>query len=324
MSGNEHPTGVFAGISNADYHGGPGVSKSGLDVIARSPAHYQHAKTAERKAPTPDMQIGTLTHSLVLEPHLFDKEYAEPFDASAYPDAFATMDEMKARLKELGEKVSGTKPELAARLKAVDPSAVFLDDLRAAHAASAEEKTLVTPDQLSTATAMRDAIAAHSKAGRLFTDGRAELSVYWRDDETGVLCRCRPDWLRNDGVVVDLKTALDASRHGFEKSIDKWRYDVQAAFYLDGLRAARAAGADIPEPRAFVFVAVEKTAPFAVGVYAIDAEAVEIGRREYRADLARYADCQATGKWPAYSDKIESISLPEWRLRREAYEQEEA
>jgi len=141
-----------------------------------------------------------------------------------------------------------------------------------------------------------------------------------RDPQTGVLCRCRPDYWRHDGIIVDLKTARDASRDGFSKSIDGWRYDVQAAYYIDGIARARAAGGiDMPAPRAFVFIAAEKAAPYGVAVYNIDAQSIAIGRREYREDLDIYAECSATGEWPGYGDKIQSISLPEWRLRQEEF-----
>lgn len=48
----------------ADYHRLPRASKSGLDKIARSPAHY---KCRDQKEPTKAMRIGTALHSLVLE-----------------------------------------------------------------------------------------------------------------------------------------------------------------------------------------------------------------------------------------------------------------
>ncbi len=235
------------------------------------------------------------------------------------------LDEMKSHLRSLDLPVSGKKDDLAARIREADPAAVLLDDARAAHAEQAAGKMILAADELEKAKAIRDSVMSHPKAGALFSSGsgQAELSVYWTDRETGILCRCRPDFFRNDGVVVDLKTALDASLDGFERSVEKWRYHVQAAFYLDGIRAARAAGADITEPQGFIFVAVEKTAPFAVGVYHIDAQAIEIGRRKYREDLTKYAECVSTGKWPAYSDKIESISLPAWVLRREEIEESE-
>lgn len=317
--------GVYPGIPNASYHGGPGISKSGLDLVARSPAHYRAAQDAERREPTPDQRIGTLAHALILEPESFDEHYAEPFVAP--PKTLETVDQIKARLAELGEKVSGTKAALSDRLRTADPSAVLLDDARAAHAEAVGDREVVSADELARARAMREAVMSHPKAAALLEPGSgvAELSCYWRDQDTDALCRCRPDWWRHDGVIVDLKTARDASPAGFPKSLNDWRYHVQAAFYLDGIAAAREqsnAPVYMPEPRAFVFVAVEKTPPYAVGVYYIDAEAVAIGRREYRADLDRYAECQGANEWPAYSDRIEPVSLPEWRLRREEIESE--
>lgn len=315
--------GVFSGISNADYHGGPGVSKSGLDLIRRSPMHYRHALTMRRE-PTPDQRIGTLAHALILEPETVWDNYASPFVAPE--GALATVDEIKDRLKQLGLPISGKKAELSARLLEADPSIVLLDDARALHAAAVGDRAIVSAEEMAQAEAIRDAVMAHPAAGKLLTPGLgvAELSAYWRDPQTSVLCRCRPDYWRHDGIVVDLKTARDASPDGFRKSILGWRYHVQAAYYLDGITRARAAdGVDMPAPRSFVFIAVEKAAPYGVAVYNIDTQSIDIGRREYREDLDIYAECKGSGIWPGYGDKIQSISLPEWRLRQDEFENAE-
>ncbi|TCO70245.1 PD-(D/E)XK nuclease-like domain-containing protein [Rhodovulum euryhalinum] len=320
--------GVYAGISNSAYHAGPGISKSGLDLIRKSPAHYQHSRTAERREPTPDQRLGTLAHALILEPESFWDCYAQPFVAPE--NALATTDDMKARLRELGEKISGSKGELTERLRAADPSAVFLDDARAEYAAEVGEQEIVTADEIAKVEAMRGAFFANESAGKLFAPGAgvAELSCYWVDEETGVLCRCRPDFWRFNGVIADLKTCRDASFDGFQKSIWDWRYHVQAAFYLDGIREAIRQGGfhgveELPEPAHFVFGALEKVEPYASATYLAVPEMLEIGRREYRKDLRTYADCLSSDKWPGYGDKIQPISLPEWVLRREAYATEE-
>ncbi|MCA0961965.1 PD-(D/E)XK nuclease-like domain-containing protein [Salipiger bermudensis] len=302
-------------------------SKSGLDVISKSPAHYLHSRTVERKAPTAAQRIGTIAHALILEPETFWHLYAAPFEAPE--GALDTVPELKARLKELGEKVasSAKKSDLIEQLLPADPGAVILEIERAKHAVDVGDKEIITADELAQAEGMRDAVMAHPKAAGLLAAGSgvAELSCYWTDPGTGVLCRCRPEFFRADGVIVDLKTCLDASPEGFQKSIEKWRYHVQHAYYMDGVaQAIEQSGSDRETPTHFVFIAVEKTAPYAVGVYVLGPEDVAIGCREYRLDLARYAQSMSTGKWPAYSDKIEAISLTEWRLRREEYELEEA
>jgi hypothetical protein len=59
-------------LSNERYHKSEGVSKSGLDLIDRSPAHFK-AKSFES---TRAMEIGTAIHTAILEPELFGNEYA--------------------------------------------------------------------------------------------------------------------------------------------------------------------------------------------------------------------------------------------------------
>jgi hypothetical protein len=313
--------GIHAGIPNAAYHGGPGISKSGLDLIHRSPMHYWHAvNSANDNDPTTAQRIGTAFHALVLEPDEFAAGYVLPFDA---PDgALVTSDDIKERLKSHGLKVSGTKPELISRLREVEPDAVFLDDLKHAYAVENAGRVILTTDEWDQLHAMRDAVLAHPVAGKLLTaaPGDAELSVYWTDQETGELCRCRPDFWRRDGILVDVKTTDDASPEAFARSLVNWRYHVQHPFYLDGCAAAikQCGASNMVTPRHFLFLVVEKKAPYAVAVYRLNEESVDAGRREYRRDLDLYAKCRATNDWPGYPAEIQPIDLPTWYLIRSA------
>jgi exodeoxyribonuclease VIII len=162
---------------------------------------------------------------------------------------------------------------------------------------------------------MREAIHNHPAAYALLygMPGKAEQSVYWNDPTTGELCRCRPDFWRDDNVLVDLKTTEDASQEGFAKSIVNWRYHVQDAFYTDGIRLATR-----KLVKAFVFVAVEKKPPYAVGVYMLDQVGRDLGRLEYARNMVTWAECRRTNEWPGYSDKIEAISLPAWHVNKHA------
>lgn len=330
---NEHDVGVFDGKSNAEYHGGPGVSKSSLDIVRRSLAHFKHAQEqraagAEREE-TAAMRVGSAEHGILLEPDQFDKEYALPFDADEWPDALNTMDDLKARLKEHGLPVSGKKSDLIDRLREADPSVQILDDLKAMHAEDAAGKTILTPAQWRDVRGMRDAALENPRLCNLLTDprGMAELSAYWRDEETGLLCRCRPDLWVGD-VVLDVKTTDDAREDAFRRSVEKWRYYVQAALYLDGLRQAAEQAGGLPDglevPRYFVFGAIEKRAPYLNAAYVLDATSMDIGRREYREDLDALASAVRTDEWPGYPSEVQPISLPEWRLRREEFEAQSA
>lgn len=164
-----------------------------------------------------------------------------------------------------------------------------------------------------TAVELRDSVMAHPTAGALFAHGEAELSGWWRDDETSVGLRFRPDFLTDldfRPVCVDLKTTLSADPKEFARSVAKFGYHMQAAWYLDGLAAYGV------EDARFLFVCVEKTAPYPVSVIELDADAIAEGRRRNRAAIDLYDRCVKTDSWPAYGSLIHSISLPQWAFQR--------
>jgi hypothetical protein len=180
---------------------------------------------------------------------------------------------------------------------------------KAAHAG----REIVTEAEKEILTGMAASVAAHPSASKLLFqgDGINEHSGWWIDEESGELCRCRPDRYRRDlGIIIDLKSAKDASKEGFARDAEKLGYFLSAAMYWDGVEAVTG-----DYVKGFVFVAVEKEFPFAVGVYAYDLRSIEAGRTKYKRLLMEIADCKHAGKWPAYSDEIETISLKDWTLK---------
>ena len=159
----------------------------------------------------------------------------------------------------------------------------------------------VTAPEMEQAMAMAASVRSHQAAAALLRDGKAEQSFWW-DDSTGLRCKCRPDWY-NGTTIVDLKTTTDASPKGFAKSVAQWRYHVQQNHYLAGTFAER-----------FVFIAVEKTYPYAVGVYELDETAALHGEAERRNNLQTIADCRAIAEWPGYGNTVQPLSLPNWAL----------
>jgi hypothetical protein len=57
---------------------------------------------------------------------------------------------------------------------------------------------------------------------------------------------------------------------------------------------------------------VEKTYPYAVGVYQLDADAMQHGAELRKQNMRMIADCRAINEWPSYSNTIEPLSLPKW------------
>jgi exodeoxyribonuclease VIII len=160
----------------------------------------------------------------------------------------------------------------------------------------------VTASEMEQAMAMAGSVRSHQAAAALLRDGKAEQSFWWDDTPTGLRCKCRPDWYTGN-TIVDLKTTTDASPKGFARSVAQWRYAIQQNHYLAGTFAER-----------FVFIAVEKTYPYAVGVYELDEAAALYGETERRNNLQTIADCRAISEWPGYGNTIQPLGLPAWAL----------
>lgn len=275
-------------LSNAEYHGDTSrVSKSGLDKVNKSPAHYYAAyldPNREPRKPTDAMLFGTASHTTVLEADKIEREYFI-FDDTA-------------KCLEIG----GGNPRATTKYKEWKAMQLQL------HAGKQEIRVDVW-DKL---CRMRESVRKHPAAAMLLENGTPEQTMFWDDAETGAPCKMRPDWLPGSDIIVDLKTTEDASPNGFARSILNYRYDVQGAFYSDGYLQATGRPC-----QGFVFIAVEKEPPYAVAVYYMTAEAYDLGKRKYSRNLQTYMECLRTGVWPAYSDQVQPVSLPAWALNAE-------
>jgi hypothetical protein len=164
---------------------------------------------------------------------------------------------------------------------------------------------IITEEEHGALLSCRDSVLSHPAAQQILAAADKEVSVFKRHRRTGLLLKGRLDAVANatDGEtwVADVKTCEDAGEGGFCRSIAAFGYAQQAAYYLDLLGASH-----------FVFIAVEKAAPWACAVYELDRDSIEKGRAQNEANLDRLEECLSTEKWPAYSGEIQTISLPRW------------
>jgi len=256
------------------YHGGEGISKTGLDRIARSPAHYFALTLDPHRPPEKDRagQLeGQLGHCAILEPAEFDKRYI------VGPDVNRNTKAWKEFLESAGDRIA------------------------------------IKPDQYEAAMRQAESVRRLPDIAEALATGNPEVSAYWTDPRTGVLCRCRPDWVHPVGdeavILLDVKTYSDASLEEFARQCARKAYHKQAAYYSDGYAAASG-----KRVLAFIFVAVETDWPHAASATMLDGQAIEQGRIEYRRNLETYAQCLKTGHWPGYSAGIETVSLPRWAI----------
>jgi len=272
-------TGIVEDMPIEEYHAHPHLSNSGISALLRSPAHYKALSWSESKA----LRIGSAVHALLLEP-----EKA----AQLLPVA-----------PDVNKRTNAGKEVFAAWERSLRADAVILQGDEREIAENCAEA--VRTNRLVQVLGLLDKAKAQH-----------ELSLFCeiKTDAGSCFARARYDILAT-GIHTgfDIKTTEDAGHKAFARSVEKFGYYRQAALYM---RVARTLGIEI-EDDGFVFIAVEKSAPFGVQVYTLDDQAIEQGDREVMRAAELWAKCNSANEWPSYEPKINCISLGPWALDAE-------
>lgn len=314
--------------TNEEYHSGDGISCSGLKLIGQSPLHFWQEYINPNREEPPRKQafvIGSALHCAVLEGEDFPHRYAIKPDVSgttlkgkalnAYlegPEAFL------ANHQPVPDGIGKTKEgkalvaEIEANGKTAMDESVF--QFAVANGEPLYGKELLKQDEYDDVMAMAGSLMNHPAGTYLLSmpGGSAELSLYWTDPVSGVLCKCRPDFMIEpcdqfpNGLLLDLKTTEDASPAWFAKSAYNFGYHIQAAWYCWGFMMAF--GTKAPPP--FIFGAVEKSAPYASAFYSASDDQITLGSIRYRELLNAYSGCLRSGRWPGYSTEVNPLALP--------------
>jgi hypothetical protein len=165
-------------------------------------------------------------------------------------------------------------------------------------------REILSEAQWQTLQAMADSLRKNKLVLQLLESAQIEKSLYWTDPDTGILCKCRPDILRSN-LVCDLKTAQDGSPRSFQYALFDYGYHIQAAMIREALQQLKQSLLND-----FLFLVIEKSAPYAISIYQLDQVALDKGHQEFKTLLTRYQHCLETNDWPAYA--IQEISLPRY------------
>jgi len=179
--------------------------------------------------------------------------------------------------------------------------------------AQKEGKPLIKADDYQIMLDMKKSLENHSTAKALLSsEGPREISGFWIDKRTGLECRLRADLITSQTtIVVDLKSTVDARLEPFMRQLCNLHYHWQAAHYLQGV--SKITGL---QHKDFVIIAIEKEPPYAVAVYRLDDAMIYCGQEELKVLMDRFRECKEKDNWPAYSDMVQAISLPEWYFKR--------
>ena len=285
------------------YRKRPGVTATQVKTFAlQSPAHYHHRYLGEplNRAESAAMVLGSLVHCLVLEPEQVECRYTTTVEAD--DQTLCTVADIRQWLKDHNLSAGGNKSELIERAVAHNPDVKILSVLETKQKDG--KKKVIKPDVFDQARRMADSVRQHPDAQQLLAEGEPEVSVWGQHDDTGLLTKCRPDWLR-DGICADLKTCGCAAPRAFGRSVIDYGYDLQQAHYLNTLNSA-----GIPV-EVFAFIAVESEPPYLTQVYMLDSEDAGTAVQRWHQVMCELYECQQLNRWPGYTDEVE-LTLPGW------------
>lgn len=280
-------------MSNEEYHADrSALSRSQIKWMEYSPEHFlAHLNDVEPMKPTKALKMGDAFHCKVLEPDDFDGR-------------FATMPE-------------GLKKPTSAQIKAKDPSERTIEQISVWNEFEEETKgkTILTSDEMTELDWWSSSVLRNKRFyGLVKRGGLVENSIFWQDEETGIILKCRPDFLAKDAAyIIDLKTTECAREYEMQSSIRKYGYDVQAAMMFDACKALFG-----KEPESFVIAAVEKSKPFVPAIYNLDPAVLDIGRYKLRKYLGMIKHCQESDVWNGYGNGAEiiDISPAHWEMQQ--------
>ena len=256
-----------------EYHAMPSVSSSQLATLWKSsPAHLRYNLDHGQKD-TAALSFGRAFHTLLLEPHLWNNEVA----------VAPNVDRRTAKGKE--------------------EYAGFLE--------SSTGKTIISTQENGIARAMTKALRDTPSTKEILDGkGKRECSLFWTDATTKLECRARFDWLRSDGLIVDVKTAKTAKPTIFRSEAINYGYHLRAFHYMEAYRHTF-----YKDPEGYVFVVVEKEAPHVCAAYYADQDFIDFGEHCWRETMGQYAECKRTNTWKGYTEFIEPLGVPAWVTR---------
>lgn len=161
------------------------------------------------------------------------------------------------------------------------------------------------------ASRMSEVVRRHPLARRLLENAALEQTRLFQLD--GRLCRGTPDIVGPD-YIADLKTGRSADPRRFRYHARDYHYDCSLAWYMKAVPTAT---------RAFI-ICVEKTKPYPVSVFAVNARTLAQGDAYNMDAFARFRACEQANHWPEYSDQIIELDVPERSAAWAGYTEAEA
>lgn len=276
----EIKAGWHRSLSNHDYHASVGASSSFLKkFLEETPHKIEYNRLYGVRKETPAFALGTAVHTLVLEPEKFN-------------DTIAVRGDWDLRTK-----IGKAEQEAFELVRG--------------------NRAMITLEQYEAAKAMAHELLSHRTAGKLLDGAIVEQSIYWDqeiEDGSYQLCKVRPDALcRRKPLILDVKTCENASYDEMRAAITRYRYNLSAAMYLQGVNQCGDLlhELNIDQYEGFALLCVESKPPYEVACYEIGIDLIRTGRTDFFVSLSRLRGANLIG-WNSYPDVLRVIDAPKW------------
>ncbi len=201
--------------------------------------------------------FGRAFHTLILEPEEFNNRYY-------------IFDDTKKCIEISGEdwQSNNKKPRNTGKYKEWMKEVLI----------ESKGKEMISMDDMTRLENMEAKLYSIPQVKALLEDTKREV-VYQANIE-GVECKGKLDAIKPNQMIIDLKTTSKApTPYNFGKDFRNYNYDRQMAFY-----------AELAQVPSACIIAIQKTAPYTVGVYLISNESMESGQDKYRYALDLYKE----------------------------------
>jgi len=279
--------GLHQGVSDEEYFSWEALNNSTIKRVVEKSVLHAHYELSHPSTPTDPQMEGRAFHAMLLQPEIFKTEFAE-------------MPVTEKGIKHRRDTKKGA--EAWDKYEEEHPNAWPL------------KKVMVLKHE-----AMRESIMRNPTARTLIENASMmEACSVWEHPEYGFPCKAKFDiygTFEGYGTITDVKTTVDASDAAWTRAVDNFGYVTQAPWYLDGLNELSEA------ERRFLFIAVEKTPPYAVQVHELNSLAMFEGRYRIRKVCAKWDKALRTKSFPSYQGGVNLHGLAAWALTHEREEE---
>ena len=280
------------------YLSARGESSSALKEALKSPRHYLIYKNEDLKPKDEShFTLGTFIHSAFLEPRKFAK-------VKVLPEANKSSKSGVQTLINFYWELLGRPKTLLSDANMNDLKDILLDlEISAAN----EGYTFISPDMKAIVDIVRVSYMTYGGGiiPRLVANGRTEVSMYGKDESTGLKVKIRPDCMLLEeqvgaNIIMSVKTTSATSIEGFMRDAAKYRYDLAEGMYLQV--ASEITGRKFTGT---LMLVAQTVIPYQCFLLWLDAEDLAVGKYKYHQAMDIVRQCKEADSWPGFESYAE-------------------